>query len=216
MENLDKENVPGKRFLVGNCMIDTLTQNRALIMQSPILADLGLFPKQYMVATFHRPSNVDTKQALSRLTEMLQGLCSRVRVVLPLHPRTRKSAENFGLLRVLETIPGLLLTDPLGYHDFIRLVRDAMVVVTDSGGIQEESTYLRVPCLTMRENTERPVTVAVGTNTLLGSNGTALMETVDQIVSGNYKKGAIPPLWDGQTAGRIVDILRRELEPTRV
>ena len=212
MQNLEKENVPGKRFLVGNCMIDTLAQNLDRIMNSPILAQLGLSPKQYMVATFHRPSNVDTQEALSRLVATLGGLCERTKLVLPLHPRTRKSAENFGLLKALEATPGLLLTEPLGYHDFIRLVKDAVVVVTDSGGIQEESTYLRVPCLTMRDNTERPVTVTVGTNTLLGSDSKALLAAVDSVIAGNYKRGAIPPLWDGHASERIVDILRDDLK----
>ena len=212
MENLEKESVPGKRFLVGNCMIDTLVQNFEQVQASGILAQLKLSGQRYIVATFHRPSNVDSREALSRLVAILQQLCHRTKLVLPLHPRTRKSAENFGLLATLEALPGLLLTEPLGYHDFIRLVRDAMVVVTDSGGIQEESTYLRVPCLTMRENTERPVTVTIGTNTLLGSDGSALLAAVDSVIRGDYKKGAIPPLWDGRAAERIVDILRRELQ----
>ena len=211
MENLEKERVPGKRYLVGNCMVDSLIQNLGSVENSSILDHLSVSPRQYMVATFHRPSNVDTRDALSRLVETLGLICGHSRLVLPLHPRTRKSAENFGLLDTLEKMPGLILTDPLGYHDFIRLVRDALAVVTDSGGIQEESTYLRVPCLTMRENTERPVTVTIGTNTLLGSNRAALLAAVDSILRGTYKKGDIPPLWDGHAAERIVEILLREL-----
>lgn len=211
MQNLEKERVPGKRFLVGNCMIDTLVRNLDKARASTIFNHYGLRAREYMVATFHRPSNVDTREAIERLADTLEQLCWRAKLILPLHPRTRHSAASYGLSERIESIPGLILTEPLGYHDFIRLVMDALVVVTDSGGIQEESTYLGVPCLTMRENTERPITVTVGTNTLLGSNRSALLEKVDEVVRGEYKKGAVPPLWDGHAAERIVEILHREL-----
>ncbi|MCC7413848.1 MAG: UDP-N-acetylglucosamine 2-epimerase (non-hydrolyzing) [Gammaproteobacteria bacterium] len=211
MDNLAREGVPGKRYLVGNVMIDTLVRNLDQARASTILSTLGIQPGRFMAATFHRPSNVDSEQALTRLVDTLAALCERAPLVLPLHPRTRHSAAGWGLLERLQRIDGLKLTDPLGYHDFICVVMNALAVVTDSGGIQEESTYLGVPCLTLRENTERPVTITVGTNTLLGSDRTALLAHVDEIVAGRYKRGAIPPLWDGHAAERIVAILREEL-----
>lgn len=211
MRNLEAEGVPGKRYLVGNVMIDTLVRNLDKVRASDALERLGLAPRSYFVATFHRPSNVDARGDLERLLDTLEALCRRAPLVLPLHPRTRHSAARHGLTERLEGIEGLVLTEPLGYHDFIRLVSDAITVITDSGGIQEESTWLGVPCLTMRENTERPITVTMGTNTLLGTDCGALLEHVDQILEGTYKRGARPPLWDGRAAERIVAILREEL-----
>lgn len=214
MDNLEREQVPGRRHLVGNVMIDTLARNLEAIRAAPVLETLALAPRSYFVATFHRPSNVDGRADLTRLLDTLEQIARRARLVLPLHPRTRHSAERHGLLGRLQAIEGLLLTEPLGYIDFIRLVTDALGAITDSGGIQEESTWLGVPCLTLRENTERPVTVTTGTNTLLGADREALLECVDSILRGEYKRGARPPLWDGHAAERIVDILRAELGGT--
>jgi UDP-N-acetylglucosamine 2-epimerase (non-hydrolysing) len=163
------------------------------------------------VATFHRPSNVDQPESLGRLVDTLRLLCARLPVVLPLHPRTRARAASYGLLEALVGLPGLLLTEPLGYLDFLGLDRYSWLVVTDSGGIQEETTYLGLPCLTMRENTERPITVDFGTNVLIGSDRTLLLRAVDDVMGGRFKRGRVPELWDGRAAGRIVEILLAEL-----
>jgi len=211
MVNLDREAVPGKRYLVGNVMIDTLVRNLEKARASSMLDDLRLVPGEYLVATFHRPSNVDARETLENLVEIIQQLCARAPLVLPLHPRTRHSLEAHGLSAALDAIPALKLVDPLGYLEFLRLLTDARAVITDSGGIQEETTYLGIPCLTMRENTERPVTITLGSNVLVGSDRTRLLDELDKLMSGNHRKSTIPPLWDGAAAPRIVEILRREL-----
>ena len=203
MRNLAREGAPGVAVLVGNCMIDTLVCDLDRARASSKRRELGLEPGAYVVSTFHRPSNVDTPEALRGLLETLGVITSIAPLVLPLHPRTRKSMEKFGLSAELNAVPRLTLCEPLGYVDFIGLVDQSLAAVTDSGGIQEETTYLGIPCLTMRENTERPVTVDVGTNTLIGSDRNSLAHHLSQIRSGTYKKGAIPPLWDGKAAERI-------------
>ena len=203
MRNLARERVPGTAVLVGNCMIDTLVRDLDRARASSKRAELGLEPGAYVVSTFHRPSNVDTADALQGLLETLRVITALVALVLPMHPRTRKSMERFGLTAELNAVPRLTLCEPLGYVDFIGLVDQSLATVTDSGGIQEETTYLGVPCLTMRENTERPVTVDVGTNTLVGSDRESLARCLTQIRAGTYKKGAIPALWDGKAAERI-------------
>lgn len=203
MDNLAKEGVSGQAVLVGNCMIDTLIHDLPRAKASKKREELGLSAKGYIVATFHRPSNVDTPEALLALTETVEALCSQAPLVLPLHLRTKHALEKFGLSQRFFSIPKLIVTEPLGYIDFIGLVAASLAVVTDSGGIQEETTYLGVPCLTMRENTERPVTVMVGTNVLLGSDRVRLMQELDKIKVGSFKSGEIPPLWDGLAAERI-------------
>ena len=204
MLNLQREGVAGERFLIGNVMIDTLIANLERARHSPVLGDLKLTAGDYMVATFHRPSNVDTKQALQRLLAMLQGVTRRLPLVLPLHPRTRASMTHHGLMNQLSAIAQLRVVEPLGYLDFLALVSHSKGVVTDSGGIQEETTYLQVPCLTMRTNTERPITVELGSNELIGEDLERLFAAVDEIQAGTFKRGAIPELWDGHTAERIV------------
>ena len=211
LDNLAREALPGKVSLVGNVMIDTLVANLGRARESDIVQRLGLADGEYLVATFHRPSNVDRLETLTAVVETLEQLCARAPLVLPLHPRTRKSAEQHGLLERLQSIPRLTLTAPLGYLDFMRLVSTSRAVVTDSGGVQEETTYLGVPCLTMRENTERPSTIDVGTNVLIGSDRGRLLHHVDEIIAGRFKKGALPPLWDGKAAERIVAELLGEL-----
>jgi UDP-N-acetylglucosamine 2-epimerase (non-hydrolysing) len=211
LRNLENEGAPGRAFLVGNVMIDTLVAHLERARETRSAERLGVAGKDYLVTTFHRPSNVDTVESLSRLVEALGAMSERLPVVLPLHPRTRASLERHALSTEIADIPGLTLTEPLGYLDFIGLVAGARGVVTDSGGIQEETTYLDIPCVTMRENTERPVTIEVGTNELVGSDFERLIEHVDAIAAGRFKRGAIPDLWDGRAALRIVEILRREL-----
>lgn len=211
MKNIATEKVPGQALLVGNCMIDTLIHDLPQARASKKRAELQLTPKEYIISTFHRPSNVDSVESLKGLLETLRVITSVAPLVLPIHPRTKSSIEKFGLKAELDAIPNLILCDPLGYVDFIGLVSEALAVVTDSGGIQEETTYLGVPCLTMRENTERPVTVDVGSNLLIGSDREALKEQLARIRRGTYKKGSVPPLWDGRAAERIVAHLLEEL-----
>lgn len=211
MENLEREGVPGDRHLIGNVMIDCLVRNLERARSRSAHARLDLEPGRYMVATFHRPANVDSAGSLERLLAILGSVARRSRVVLPLHPRTRHSLERHGLSDRIRAIDGLTLCEPLGYLDFIALVSSSRGVVTDSGGIQEETTYLKVPCLTMRTSTERPITVEVGTNELVGEDLGRLAEAVDEILDGTFKHGEIPPLWDGRTADRIVDVLATSL-----
>jgi UDP-N-acetylglucosamine 2-epimerase (non-hydrolysing) len=211
MTNLEREGVPGKRYLIGNVMIDTLVANLERARASGASARLGLTPGGYMVATFHRPANVDSPESLQRLLAILRGVAARTALVLPLHPRTRDSLARHGLSAALHAIDGLTLCEPLGYLDFIGLVAHSQGVVTDSGGIQEESTFLQIPCLTMRTSTERPVTVDVGSNELIGEDVDRLLAAVDEVLAGTFKRGAIPELWDGHTAERIVRVLGDEL-----
>lgn len=210
-DNLVREGVKGKYFFVGNVMIDTLVQHLKRAQGSRILSELCLIPGEYVAGTFHRPSNVDTKGSLTRLMETISAICKKVKFVLPLHPRTRNSIRHFDMLGSLDGINGLIVTEPLGYLDFLKLVSEARAVVTDSGGIQEETTYLGIPCITMRDNTERPVTIEVGTNVLVGSDQQKVLTEVDQALDGQRRPRRIPDLWDGSAASRIVDILRREL-----
>lgn len=202
--NLRNERVPGKAILVGNVMIDTLIANLSRASSSDVRTRLRLEGGKYAVATFHRPSNVDSKESASKVVDALRLVAGFFPVVLPIHPRTKESFDRFGFLDVLATTPGLQLVEPLGYFDFIGLVKQCKVVVTDSGGIQEETTYLDVPCLTMRENSERPSTISVGTNLLIGSDLERLKSELENIFAGKFKKGSVPPFWDGRTAARIV------------
>ena len=200
--NLAREGIPPARIhLVGNVMIDTLVR---LLPQAAPPAGLAL-ASPYALVTLHRPSNVDDAAALRALIAALISLSRELQIVFPIHPRTRQRLASWQI----DLLAGdrFLLLDPAGYLEFLALQRDALVVITDSGGIQEETTYLGVPCLTMRENTERPVTVAVGTNTLIGQDTERLREEVQAILSGSAKAGAIPPLWDGHAAERIAAIV---------
>ncbi|MGH6636435.1 MAG: non-hydrolyzing UDP-N-acetylglucosamine 2-epimerase [Gammaproteobacteria bacterium] len=211
LENLRKEKIRGACFLVGNVMIDTLVHNLEGALRSSILETLSLSPKSYIAATFHRPSNVDRREDLQRLIDVLINITKKAPLVFPIHPRTRRSLQDSGLFQALTKAEQLILTEPLGYLDFLKLVSGSLAVVTDSGGIQEETTFLGVPCLTMRENTERPVTIALGTNVLVGAEPARLMDELDKILAGKNKKGEKPPLWDGRAASRIVQIVREQL-----
>ena len=211
MDNLKVEKVPGKAFLVGNVMIDTLVSNLKKAEDSDILTNLELCPNQYIASTFHRPSNVDSEGALSRIIQVVVSASERLPIVLPLHPRTKHSLNEYGMLEDLEGLSNVKLIEPQGYLDFLRLVSNAKVIITDSGGLQEETTYLGVPCITMRNNTERPVTVDVGTNVLVGEDVDEVLAQLDRVVSGDFKEGKIPELWDGKAASRILAILQDEV-----
>jgi UDP-N-acetylglucosamine 2-epimerase (non-hydrolysing) len=201
--NLLREGIPPHKIhFVGNVMIDSLVKMLPKALASPLLADLGLAKGGYVLVTLHRPNNVDNPETLKEILWALESIGRRVPVIFPLHPRTRKNIEQFGL-----KVSGVRLLEPLGYLDFLCLTHSAGLVLTDSGGIQEETTYLGVPCLTVRPTTERPVTVEIGTNRLVESRREAIMQAVEEVELGERGKGQVPPLWDGNTSGRIVRVM---------
>lgn len=204
--NLKNEGIADtKVFFTGNVMIDSLVRFMPLIDESTILDELGLDPREYILVTFHRPSNVDSPEYLSSLMQLLAELSGRKKVVFPVHPRTRQNLENADLM---ENLPAdLILTEPIGYIDFLSLVKSSTLIITDSGGIQEESTFLGIQCITVRDNTERPITVDLGTNTLVRRDLANVRELAMRRLDGEIKRGSIPPLWDGKAAERIVEAL---------
>jgi len=208
LRNLKREGInPNKIYFVGNVMIDTLSANLSIINKSDILKRLRLTCNEYSVVTLHRPSNVDSAETIAEVFDILSAVSREITIVYPIHPRTRKMIKKHRFSSKFEGLDNLLLIDPLGYIDFVKLVKESKFVITDSGGIQEETTSLGVPCLTMRENTERPVTIEEGTNYLVGRSKTKVLSFVKKIISGKSKNGSIPELWDGKTAKRIVKIL---------
>jgi UDP-N-acetylglucosamine 2-epimerase (non-hydrolysing) len=208
VENLRREGVAGEKIhLVGNVMIDTLLRHLERAELSGILDALSLAPGRYAVLTLHRPSNVDDPAVLGRLLDALEVVQRDGPLVFPAHPRTREKLARFGLAQRAASLPNLRLVDPLGYLDFLKLMAKARAVLTDSGGIQEETTILGVPCLTLRENTERPITVEMGTNRIVGQDPGRIVAAWREICEGEAACGRVPPLWDGRAAKRIVDIL---------
>jgi UDP-N-acetylglucosamine 2-epimerase (non-hydrolysing) len=208
LQNEGKSN--GQLFFVGNIMIDSLMNHLKACRESTILDSLGLRQGEYAVLTLHRPSNVDSRDKLERVLSALNEIGREIQIIFPCHPRTRKELANLEMSDQV-SINGIRILDPIGYIDFLRLQSDAKFVLTDSGGIQEETTYLGIPCITLRYNTERPVTVEKGSNILTGSEPDKIISAVRCILDGTHKKGEIPPLWDGATSGRITDILIREI-----
>lgn len=210
LKHLNSEGIEeSKVFHVGNVMIDSLVYYLPIINRSEVLSSFDLDPKSYVLVTFHRPSNVDSKEGLEGLIRFLNTLASQRKVLFPIHPRTRINMEQFGLINSLEK--NVMLTDPIGYIDFLALTKNAEVVITDSGGIQEETTYLGVQCITVRNNTERPVTVETGTNQLIGTDLQKVEEAAKKVLDGKLKKGSVPELWDGHAADRIVEILLKKI-----
>jgi UDP-N-acetylglucosamine 2-epimerase (non-hydrolysing) len=208
-ENLAVEGVdPGRVHFVGNVMIDTLFRYRERARTSTILRDLTLAPGGYVALTLHRPSNVDAPAALGRMVEAVARIAAEIPVVFPVHPRTR--ARLAALEGGREGVPGVRLVEPLPYLDFVELMASARCVLTDSGGIQEETTALRVPCLTLRENTERPVTASRGTNRVVGVDPGAIYAAWRDVATGRWPAGELPELWDGKAAERIVRVLLGE------
>jgi len=196
-----------KIHLVGNVMIDTLLHQVEIAKKSDVLSQHELESGSYGVVTLHRPANVDSKEVLGALLEVLIDVSKSMKLVFPIHPRTRDRLKEYGLEKVLESNPNIICLGPMGYNDFLCLTSQAKVIVTDSGGLQEESTALNVPCLTMRPNTERPITVTHGTSTLVGSDAQKLHLHLKEVIDGTYKQGECPKLWDGKAAQRIVEVL---------
>ena len=206
IDNLKREGVDsGKIHFSGNVMIDSLVYYMPKINSSAILNHFNINEKEYVVATFHRPSNVDNIESLNRLISFLNSIAKNKTVLFPVHPRTMHKLKEFNLLSDIDK--NIKITEPIGYIDFLKLVKNAALIITDSGGIQEESTFLQVPCITVRNNTERPVTIDVGTNYLAGTDFKKVASIASEILSGNSKEGSIPELWDGKAAKRIVEII---------
>lgn len=196
-----------KIHFVGNTMIDTMVAFQKDIDASPILNSLGVEVNKFVLMTMHRPATVDNREELSKLIELIDHITRKYKVVFPIHPRTVKNAKDFGLHAKITANKNLICTDPLDYFAFQKLIKTCAFIVTDSGGIQEESTFVQKPCLTVRPNTERPVTVDIGTNTLLNFEIETIKHYIEQIETGKYKKGAIPELWDGKATERILKVI---------
>ena len=223
LDHLKREGVPDEKvFFTGNVMIDSLVRYQEKAKSSRILEELGLQPSDtenrrevsrlyetdYIVMTMHRPANVDTETGLKAILELIELSTAKTKVVFPIHPRTRSNMAKFGLEDTLTQNKNLILTEPLGYLEFIQLMTHSKAILTDSGGIQEETTYLGIPCLTFRDSTERPITVTMGTNQLLADlNPKITFAALEEILAGHHKKGQIPPLWDGHAAERIAENL---------
>lgn len=227
LDHLKREGVPDEKvFFTGNVMIDSLVRYQEKAKSSKILEELGLQPSDlenrrevsrlyenktgldYIVMTMHRPANVDTENGLKAILELIELSTAKTKVVFPIHPRTRSNMAKFGLEDTLTQNENLILTEPLGYLEFIQLMTHSKAILTDSGGIQEETTYLGIPCLTFRDSTERPITVTLGTNQLLADlNPKITFAALEEILAGHHKKGQIPPLWDGHAAERIAENL---------
>jgi UDP-N-acetylglucosamine 2-epimerase (non-hydrolysing) len=212
IQHLLKEGRPRESiFLVGNVMIDSLRHFLPIAQESPIGEDLGLKNgtdwHHFAVLTLHRPSNVDSTEKLAELLGAIDSIAAQVPVIFPVHPRTQHRLTQAGI----GTRPQLRLIPPVGYLDFLCLLSKATLVLTDSGGIQEETTALGVPCLTLRENTERPITISEGTNQLIGTDPAKILSAAQAILAGKGKPGRIPPFWDGHAAERIVNVLFTKL-----
>jgi UDP-N-acetylglucosamine 2-epimerase (non-hydrolysing) len=223
VENLKREGVAGEKiFLVGNVMIDSLLRHREMAAKSPILDRLGMRQngsgcRPYGVLTLHRPSNVDDARTLQGILSAVSALAAELPIFFPMHPRTRKNIESFGLQRYLGASAGrhdagIVPLDPLGYLDFLSINDRARIVLTDSGGVQEETTVLGVPCLTLRENTERPATVEQGSNQVVGVDSERILAAARSILREPARRFKRPPLWDGKAASRIVATLRFHLQ----
>ncbi|MBC8384146.1 MAG: UDP-N-acetylglucosamine 2-epimerase (non-hydrolyzing) [Candidatus Cloacimonetes bacterium] len=200
-----------KIFFVGNIMIDSLVMFKEKAKKSEILKTHQLEQGNYVLITLHRPSNVDEKEGLLTILNAFEEISKSIKLVFPIHPRSKKQISIFGLDEKVSRMKNLLLLDPVGYYDFLKLQMDAKFILTDSGGIQEETTYFGIPCLTLRPNTERPITITEGTNKLVKLETAEIITEANLILNGKTKKGKIPKFWDGKTAERIVRIFREKL-----
>jgi UDP-N-acetylglucosamine 2-epimerase (non-hydrolysing) len=207
LKHLKHEGVADEKvFHMGNIMIDTLVNSLEACREKTILEDLGLKPGEYAALTMHRPSNVDDAHTLAELLRLIVAESKRLPFVFPCHPRTRKMMAKLGAFEE-EAAGQLKMIEPVGYLEFLRIQSQAKFVLTDSGGIQEETTYLKIPCITMRKSTERPATVDVGSNVMAGPYPDKIKIAIDDVMAGRHKKGDIPKFWDGHTAERIVSLL---------
>jgi len=210
-KNLRREGIlKEKIFFVGNVMIDTLKKFKIKSEKLKTSEKLGLKKHEYALLTMHRPSNVDDKDSFKRILNALREISKRIHVYFPAHPRTKKQIELFDLQNYLAD-SNIMLAEPVGYLDFLNLMINSKFVLTDSGGIQEETTVLNIPCLTLRKNTERPVTVTQGTNTIVDNDTDKIIEEANTIIDGRYKQGKTPKFWDGKAAQRIIKILMERL-----
>ncbi len=199
-----------KIFFVGNVMIDSIIQNIDEIKKTRYYKKLNLKKKKYAVLTFHRHENITNKNRLFFLIKIAREISKKIKIIFPLHPATKKRLLKLNLFNKLKTIKNLKIISPLGYKNMINLILNSKFVMTDSGGLQEETTFLKIPCLTLRNETERPITVEIGTNTIVGFDIKKLRDSIDKILIGEYKNGKLPMLWDGKTAKRIIKILKNE------
>jgi len=205
--NLKNEGIDSSKiFFVGNVMIDNLINSLEEAQKNNYYKNLGLEPHSYGIVTIHRPSNVDDKKDLENVLKILNYIQTQTKIIFPIHPRTQKSLKKFNLEEELDK-PNIIITEPLGYFDFLNLIINAKFILTDSGGIQEEASYLKIPILTLRNNTERPITIEEGTNTLIGKDILQLRRYLDEILSDTYKKGKSIEMWDGNTSHRITNII---------
>ncbi|MBI2966748.1 MAG: UDP-N-acetylglucosamine 2-epimerase (non-hydrolyzing) [Bacteroidetes bacterium] len=205
-EGKQRENI----YFTGNTMIDTLIAFRKQIDRSDVLKKLNTGKEKYLLMTMHRPSNVDSRKGLRKLVRIITRITGGYKVVFPAHPRTVKNLKQYRLFGTLLANKNLILSGPMDYFSFQKLVSGSFAVITDSGGIQEETTFLGIPCLTLRENTERPVTVSMGTNELIQFDEDIICRKISSIEKGLYKKGKIPPLWDGKATERIMKVLHNK------
>jgi len=211
LDNLRNEGISDQKvFFTGNVMIDSLVYFLEKAKNSEILSNLNINSDSYALVTLHRPSNVDVKENFENLLNAFAEIENDLKIIFPIHPRSRKMLASFGLENKISALRNLVLLDPIGYLDFMKLMHSAKLVLTDSGGIQEETTYLGIPCITLRENTERPVTMDVGTNILVGSDTEMVISEAKKVINGQSKKGQVPELWDGKAAERIVSIIVKE------
>ena len=210
IDNLSEEGLNHNHHVVGNTMIDTMVAFDNQIQSDKILETLKI-DTDFILMTIHRPATVDTVAGLIALINLIQSAASKSNVVFPIHPRTVDRLKTFNLLEKLQKIPNLLSTEPLGYFSFQKLVSSCKLIITDSGGIQEESTYRQIPCLTLRHNTERPVTVTKGTNQLITPDPEIVGRKVQEVLDGKGKKGSIPELWDGKATERVFEVIDRIL-----
>jgi UDP-N-acetylglucosamine 2-epimerase (non-hydrolysing) len=210
-DNLRAEGIADEKVIfVGNVMIDTLLHHKAMAEKLTTGSDMGLEAGNYAVLTLHRPSNVDDKEILNGIFEALAEIGEQLPIVFPIHPRTRKTMEAFGLSHYLEPSEngkGIIVTEPLGYLEFLHLNMNARLVLTDSGGLQEETTVLGVPCITLRHNTERPITIEQGTNVLIGNDKYRILSAANDVLKGRAVTGRVPDKWDGKTSERLVEWL---------